>query len=245
MIMMLLTWVVSAAFHAPYFYIFKLLDVNSEVYCIATWEPAFEDPATGKLYMKFFCVLFILIPLSLIGGIYTVIVVVLLRQRNAMRGEVRGGISRDKMYKNVLKMGVIICVIFAICWAPVNINVLLFIFEPNSKNVWCTPHAFTFTFTAEFLVFANTAFNPFVYFGFLRNNRRSLRATISGLFLQSRIRNSFDRFTPKRRETFELTSIPCDEAGSVQVVSSKKLHTAFEGKVGVAEGEQHQSISLG
>ncbi|XP_022805775.1 growth hormone secretagogue receptor type 1-like [Stylophora pistillata] len=239
-IMVMVTWVVGAAIYAPYFFIFKLFEVDSDVYCIATWEPAFEEPSTGKFYITLIWISGILIPFSLIASVYTIIVVVLLRKRNAMRGEVFGGIYRDKMHKNVLRMAVTIVVMFAICWAPLNINLFLSIFVSNSKNVWCNPHAFAFA--TGFLVYANTAFNPFVYFGFVGNYRRSLRNAIFGTFLPVRIREAVVRLIPKRRKGFQLTSIPCNEVRSAQVISLTKLHSKCESEDRV-EREQHQSIS--
>ena len=88
---------------------------------------------------------------------------------------------------------------------------------------------------------ANPAFNPFIYFCFLGIYRRSLCNAISGLFLHSRVRKAIVRFIPKRREAFELTSIPRNEAGLVQVVSSTKLHTVCESKDRVVESEKHQA----
>ena len=225
--MIILSWVVSAAIHAPYFYIFKLFEFNSEVYCIASWEPAFEEPSTGKFYITFLCISVILIPFTLLAGIYTVIVSILIRQRNHLRDAVRGGIIRDKMNRNVLKMAVTIVVIFAICWAPLNINLLLLTFFRKSQNAWCTPPAFAFT--AEFLVIANAAINPFVYFGFVENYRRNLKRVLTKSILSTNVRKTGKRLSV-RRETFELTSITCDRVPSsenvvsgIRMISSKRL----------------------
>ena len=225
--MIILSWVVSAAIYAPYFYIFKLFEFNSEVYCIASWEPAFEEPSTGKFYITFLCISVILIPFSLLAGIYTVIVSILIRQRNHLRDAVRGGIIRDKMNRNVLKMAVTIVVIFAICWAPLNINLLLLTFFRKSQNAWCTPPAFAFT--AEFLVIANAAINPFVYFGFVENYRRNLKRVLTKSILSTNVRKTGKRLSV-RRETFELTSITCDRVPSsenvvsgIRMISSKRL----------------------
>ena len=225
--MIILSWVVSAAIHAPYFYIFKLFEFNSEVYCIASWEPAFEEPSTGQFYITFLCISVILIPFSLLAGIYTVIVSILIRQRNHLRDAVRGGIIRDKMNRNVLKMAVTIVVIFAICWAPLNINLLLVTFFRKSQNAWCTPPAFAFT--AEFLVIANAAINPFVYFGFVENYRRNLKRVLTKSILRTNVRKTGKRLSV-RRETFELTSITCDRVPSsenvvsgIRMISSKRL----------------------
>ncbi|XP_058970823.2 QRFP-like peptide receptor [Pocillopora verrucosa] len=225
--MIILSWVVSAAIHAPYFYIFKLFVFNSEVYCLASWEPAFEEPSTGQFYITFLCISVILIPFSLLAGIYTVIVSILIRQRNHLRDAVRGGIIRDKMNRNVLKMAVTIVVIFAICWAPLNINLLLVTFFRKSQNAWCTPPAFAFT--AEFLVIANAAINPFVYFGFVENYRRNLKRVLTKSILRTNVRKTGKRLSV-RRETFELTSITCDRVPSsenvvsgIRIISSKRL----------------------
>ena len=238
--MIILSWVVSAAIHAPYFYIFKLFEFNSEVYCIASWEPAFEEPSTGKFYITFLCISVILIPFSLLAGIYTVIVSILIRQRNHLRDAVRGGIIRDKMNRNVLKMAVTIVVIFAICWAPLNINLLLVTFFRKSQNAWCTPPAFAFT--AEFLVIANAAINPFVYFGFVENYRRNLKRVLTKSILRTNVRKTGKRLSV-RRETFELTSITCDRVPSsenvvsgIRMISSKRLDsTRRKSEVTMAE----------
>ena len=237
--LIILSWLIGAAIYAPYFYIFKLFEVNSEVYCFASWEPAFEEPATGKFYITFLCISVILIPFSVIAGIYTVIVSILVRQRNHLQGAVRGGIIRDKLNKNVLKMAVTIVVIFAICWAPLNINLLLSTFVPNSEYEWCTPHAFLFS--AEFLVTANTAINPFVYFGFVENFRRNLKRILTKTILRTSVRET-GRRQNVRRETFELTSMTCDRvpssestASGIRMISLKSLDTRFSSEVTIAE----------
>lgn len=131
------------------------------------------------------------------------------------------------MNRNVLKMAVTIVVIFAICWAPLNINLLLLTFFRKSQNAWCTPPAFAFT--AEFLVIANAAINPFVYFGFVENYRRNLKRVLTKSILSTNVRKTGKRLSV-RRETFELTSITCDRVPSsenvvsgIRMISSKRL----------------------
>ena len=239
MTMIMLTWVVAAAIYAPYFYIFKLLEIDSEVYCIASWEPAFEEPSTGKFFATFLCISIIIIPFTLLAAIYTIIVLILVRQRNTLRDAVRGGVIRDKMNKNVLKMAVTIVVVFAICWAPLNIFIFLLIFLWNWQYPGCALTGFDFT--SEFLVNANTAINPFVYFGFVENYRRGLQRVLTGSFLHVSIREAGNRLNV-RRETFELTSMSCDKAPSsetkmpgILMVSSKRLHTRCESEGTIVE----------
>lgn len=234
------TWIVGAAIHAPYLYIFKLTEFDSEAYCVPSWKPAFEEPSTGKFYATFLCIMLTIIPFILLAAIYTVIVLTLMRQRNILRNAVRGGVIRDKMNKNVLKMAVTILVVFTICFAPMNIFIFILIFVWNWEAPRCVLTGFSFT--AEFLAHANTAINPCVYFGFVENYRRSLRNVLTSSFLHTSIREAGSRLNV-RRETFELTSISCDrasgsevtKAAGILVVSSKRLHERCQSEGTITE----------
>ena len=216
------TWIIGAAVHAPYFYIFKLIETDMGAYCVPTFAPAFKEPQTSKIYGIFLCVFLILIPFPLLSLIYTIIVWTLVRKRKAMRNAVRSGVVRDKMNKKVLKMALTIVAVFAICWAPFNIYMFILIFVWN----WKVPHCYktSFRFAAIFLGYANTAINPCVYFAFVEDYRRSLRNAISGSILHTSILWAGKKFNV-RRETFELTSMCNTESktSGIQVVSCKNL----------------------
>ena len=237
--LILSTWIISVALHGPYFYIFKIVEYDSESYCIPTWEPVFEEPATGKFYASFLCVALIIIPFTLLVVIYTIIVLTLVKQRNALREAVRGGVLRDKMNRNVLKMAVTIVVLFAICWGPVNIYIFIFIFVWNWDVPRCVLPAFPFI--AEFFAHTNSAINPFVYFGFVENYRRSLRNAINGSFLQTSVREAENRLN-FRRDTFELTTIGRQRAPTLEtkadgilMISSKRLNIRCESEGTIVE----------
>lgn len=233
------TWIISAALHGPYFYIFKIVEFDSETYCIPTWEPAFEEPSTGKFYATFLCVALIIIPFTLLAVIYMIIMLTLVRQRNALRDAVRGGVIRDKMNRNVLKMAVTIVVVFAICWAPLNIYIFILIFVWNWRAPVCVLPAFPFI--AEFFAHANSAINPFVYFGFVENYRRSLRNAITGSILRTSVQEAESRLN-YRRETFKLTTICRERALSsetkgagILMASSKRLNIRCESEGTIVE----------
>jgi len=233
------TWIISTALHGPYFYIFKIFEYDSEAYCIPSWEPAFEEPSTGKFYATFLCAALIIIPFILLAVIYTIIVLTLVRQRNALRDAVRGGVIRDKMNRNVLKMAVTIVVVFAICWGPLNIYMFILIFVWNWQAPRCVLPAFPFI--AGFFAHANSAINPFVYFGFVENYRRSLRNAINGSILQLSVREVESRLN-YRRDTFELTAICRQRASSsetkadgILMTSSKRLSIRCESEGTIVE----------
>lgn len=238
-VLILSTWIISAALHGPYFYIFKIVEIDSESYCIPTWEPAFEEPATGKFYATFLCVALIIIPFTLLAVIYTIIVVTLVKQRNALREAVRGGVLRDKMNRNVLKMAVTIVVVFAICWGPINIYIFILIFVWNWQAPQCVLPAFSFI--AGFFAHANSAINPFVYFGFVENYRRSLRNAINGSILHTSVREAENRLN-FRRGTFKLTTIGRQRAPTLEtkidgilMISSKRLNIRCESEGTIVE----------
>ena len=233
------TWIVGAALYAPYFYIFEVVEFDSKAYCITSWEPAFEEPSTGKFYATFICITLVIIPFTLLAVIYTIIVVTLVRQRNTLRDAVRGGVIRDKMNRNVMKMAVTIVIVFAICWAPWNIFIFILIFVWDWEAPLCLLAAFPFI--AEFLANANTAINPCVYFGFVENYRRCLRTVLTGSFLHTSVREAGSRLNV-RRETFELTTISRDRSSSsdtkaarILMVSSKRLNVRCESKGTIME----------
>ena len=205
--LIVLTWIVGSAVHAPYFYIFKLVETGMEARCRLSWAPVFAEPRSSKIYATFLCVFLILIPFSLLSVIYSIIVWTLVRERNALKHAVRGGVIRDRMNRNVLKMAVTIVAVFAICWAPFNIYMFVLIFVWNWKVPFC--NASNFQFTAVFLAYANTAINPLVYFVFVEHYRRILRKTLSVSKLYTTVRGAGNRLTA-RRETFELTTISLD-----------------------------------
>ena len=222
------TWIIGAAVHAPYFYIFKLVEDGTEVYCVPTWGPAFEEPRSSKIYATFLNVFFILIPFTLLAVIYTVIVFTLVREKSALKHAIRGGMIRDKMNRNVLKMALTIVAMFAICWAPFNIYMFVLIFVWNLQPPPCV--LTSFQFTAIYLAYANTAINPCVYFAFVKQYRRSLRNFLNGSMLHTSVRSVGIRLNARRETTFEMTSLSGDKphnsvskATGILVVSSRRL----------------------
>lgn len=231
------TWIVGAAIHAPYFYIFRVIHYGIGAYCVPSWEPAFEEPKTSKIYVMFLVIFLILIPFTLLSLAYTVITWTLVRERNSLRHAARGGAFRDKMNRNVLKMALTIVTAFAICWAPLNIYNFIVIFVWN----WNVPSCVltSFRFAALFLAYTNTAINPCVYFAFVEHYRRTLRNAITGSILQTSIRSAGSRLNA-RRETFDLTSISGDKAYSsetkaaeIRMVSFRRLR--YESQATIAE----------
>ena len=231
------TWIVGAAIHAPYFYIFRVIDYGIGSYCVPSWEPAFEEPKTSKIYVTFLVIFLILIPFTLLSLAYTVIIWTLVRERNSLRHAARGGAFRDKMNRNVLKMALTIVTAFAICWAPLNIYNFIVIFVWNWNVPFCV--LTSFRFAAVFLAYTNTAINPCVYFAFVELYRRTLRNAITGSILHTSIRSAGSRLNT-RRETFDLTSISGDKAYSaetkaaeIRMVSSRRLR--YESQATIAD----------
>ena len=103
----------------------------------------------------------------------------------------------------------------------------------------CVLHAFQFI--ADFFAHTNSAINPFVYFGFVENYRRSLRNAINGSFLQTSVREAENRLN-FRRDTFELTTIGRQRAPTLEtkadgilMISSKRLNIRCESEGTIVE----------
>ena len=237
--LILSTWIISIAVNGPYFYTFKINEYDSEAYCIPSWEPAFEEPSTSKFYATFLCVVIVIIPFTLMAVIYTIIVLTLVRKRKALRDAVRGGVIRDKMNRNVLKMAVTIVVVFAICWGPANIYIFILIFVWNWQVSPCALLAFSFI--SQFFAHANSAINPLIYFGFVENYRRSLRNAINGSILRTSFQDAENRLN-HRRDTFELTTISRQRVPSLEtkpagivMTASKRLSIRCESQGTIVE----------
>ena len=209
-VLLTLTWIVSALVHAPYLYTFKLTDTSTGKYCIPSWEPEFEEPKTSQMYLTFLCVFLILVPFTLLSAIYATIVWKLVKQEGSLKHATSGTVIRDKMNRNVLKMALAVTAMFAVCWAPLNVYNFIVIFVWNYEVPICEPILDRFRFVAVFLCYTNSAVNPCLYFVFVEHYRRCVKNALKNSFLRCSFQSAGNRLK-FRRETFELTSSSGDK----------------------------------
>ncbi|EDO29433.1 predicted protein, partial [Nematostella vectensis] len=168
-----LTWVIAAAVHAPHLYTFRLYEINSQLFCYSSWEPAFENVSTTKRYqMSLFTLLYVL-SLLLITALYA-------RTLHLLRNRIIPGdvlpeqrMREDATTRGILKMTVTVVAAFALSWLPVHVLILLLFYDWD----WLIPcHMRGAWFAAFFFGYAYSVLNPCVYFLFNKNYRASFKA---------------------------------------------------------------------
>ena len=169
------TWIIGSLVYAPYFYALKTFqkENDSNVYCILSWEPSFDHQSTHRFYTTFTVVIFILLPFTLIVILY---IIILLRLKTRGISRYQSGSGREvrrKENRNVLFMAIAIVFAFALCWAPFNIFICLYLFVWNfeipcvSKNL---------EFVGYFCAYSISAINPCMYFIFVKRYKDALKS---------------------------------------------------------------------
>ena len=173
--LILATWIVAMALHAPYLFVFKLAEYRGGLVCSPHWKEVFGNNAFEN-YLLFVFVAFLLIPFVLIAILYIIIFLKLKSQRSPGEQSVNAGEQRQQRQRNVLKMAIAIVLGFAVCWLPYAIG--LFIFIMFSWDI--LPCSFEYFFTVAVLMAqANCAINPCICFIFSRNYREGLKTLLS------------------------------------------------------------------
>ena len=173
--LVLATWIVAMALHAPYLVVFKLAEYHGGLVCRSHWKEVFGNNAYEN-YFSFAFVTFVLIPLVFIAILYIIIFLKLKSQRSPGEQSVNAGEQRQQRERNVLKMAIAIVLGFSVSRLPFAIS--WFIFFMFSWDIpFCS---FRYFFTVALVMSeANCAINPCICFIFSRNYREGLKTLLS------------------------------------------------------------------
>ncbi|XP_078342672.1 neuropeptide SIFamide receptor-like [Oculina patagonica] len=168
----LATWIIAMAINSSYLFVFKLVEYPGGLLCVLQWNEVFGDSWSFENYFLTANFALIVIPLVLIAILYTIIYLKLKSQTIPGEQSTRNARQqRVQRERNVLKMAIAIVLGFAVCWLPLSIRWILFLFVPD---MWYCGFQY-FSFVAEILGHANCAINPCICFLFSENYRQSLR----------------------------------------------------------------------
>ena len=172
--LILATWIVAMALHAPYLFFFKLAEYHGRLVCVSHWKEVFGNNAYES-YFVFAFVTFVFIPFVLIAILYIIIFLKLKSQRRPGEQSVNAVEQRQQRERNVLKMAIAIVLGFAVCWLPFAIGSFIII-----KFSWdIRPCSFRYFSTVALLMAqANCAINPCICFIFSRNYREGLKTLL-------------------------------------------------------------------
>lgn len=166
-----LTWIVSMAFHSPYFVMFELVKQDNVTTCRNKWfldnYPAF------RRYETFLFVTVLLIPLFAISILYPIIFFNLRRDKMAPHRSVKGEKRTRARNKKLVKLATATVLALLLCWTSYIVINFLRRFAPDVLPN-CSYSLKVITYISVVLATSYCAVNPFICFIFLRNFRGEL-----------------------------------------------------------------------
>ena len=135
------------------------------------WKEVFGESSFFDNDVVSILIISLPIPLVLIVILYITIYIKLKSQKIPGEQSANAGKQRQQRERNVLKMAIAIVVGFAVCWLPLAMSWLLFLF---ASDIWSCGFRHFFYF-AIFMTRINCAMNPCICFIFIRNYRNGLK----------------------------------------------------------------------
>ncbi|MBN3284681.1 GPR83 protein, partial [Polyodon spathula] len=168
-------WVMAACFSLPHAIYQKLFQYNYSASTVRSFcVPDFPNPS--DLYWKYLdlstFLLLYLLPLLIISLVYSRLAKKLWL-RNAI-GDVtmEQSVAHRRNKKKSIKMLVLVVVVFAVCWFPLNCYVVLISsLAIQSRN--------TLYFALHWLAMSSTCYNPFIYCWLNESFRSELKSLLS------------------------------------------------------------------
>nr|AKQ63065.1 orphan G-protein coupled receptor 59 [Platynereis dumerilii] len=156
---------------------------HTEIWCDDTWpekttfgpEGAIKTFPSRTAYYTFISLVLYFFPILVMSIAYSFIIWKLWSSHmpgERIESEVR---SQDRIKKRVIIMLVIILSVFALCWLPFQIAILYN--EHRSNKTISLPLWYgNFNYFANYIAYANSAFNPVIYTGFNENFKRGFKS---------------------------------------------------------------------
>lgn len=172
-----LTWIISMAFHSPYFFAFKLVNQSGTTKCIYSWEPLQDSLKSEEIFFLVTSTSLFIFPLILLSILYSTILIKLKRQKTPGNNSFRNKKRVAKRNRNVLRMVLAVVIIFALCWLPINILGYI------SRYVWARYNSApcqlqSYVDWALFIAYSNACLTPSLYFLFSENYRQGLKQLV-------------------------------------------------------------------
>ena len=174
----LVIWMVALAAHCPYLIALKVVEYPEGLFCRWQWNDTFGESLSLQTYLLGMIVVIIYVPLVLIAILYSVIGLKIKSQKIPGEQSANARERRLKKERNVLNMSVAIVLVFAVCWLPFSIYVVLFFY--SSKMAMRSSCGMQYFETISFLLaYSYCAVNPCICFIFSGSYRLCLKNLIS------------------------------------------------------------------
>ena len=194
-------WVLSVVLMIPYVLLFQVnyVPTNDTYECMQVWPWADENHTLEDTYSvltKFHIVVFVVVyafPLSITIVIYFLICRKLWLRKIPGNVTDRNRAAAEKSKRKVVRLLVIICVVFAVCWFPVYVNHYFWYVRPDKVHLLPVEVQFIFAWIAH----ANSAINPCLYILFNAKFRKEFFAIFTCCPFLRNYRPSFSRSSSK------------------------------------------------
>lgn len=166
-------WMFAAIMMSTYLIKFKSRVIEGRYHCFGSWDIDNEQNLKKfqfEIVTKF--VLMYVIPLFLMAILYSLIIRVL--KKRQVLGENMSQIRIQRQNVTVIKMVVTVVLLFAFCWIPSHVFLMMVAFDYNTILCWPMSLILWFQMPAH----ANGAINPCIYFIFNENFRKGLKDLI-------------------------------------------------------------------
>jgi len=169
------TWIVASAVFTPYLFALKLVENRGDLTCALLWKEAFGESSSKVHFVLAVSAVFLYFPFVLMLILYCIIIIKLRTEKLPGEQSLKAEKQHTKRHRNALKMAVAIVVGFALCWIPLSVFNVLYLFVWNtSTGLPCS--IMHYYFIASFIARANSAVNPCICFTFSGNYRRGLKS---------------------------------------------------------------------
>ena len=174
----LVIWKVALAAHCPYLIALKVVEHPEGLFCRWQWNDTFGESLSLQTYILGMIVVDRYVPLVLISILYFAIALRIKSQKIPGEQSANARERRLKKERNVLNMSVAIVLVFAVCWLPFSICVVLFFY--SSKMAMRSSCDMQYFKTISFLLaYSYCAVNPCICFIFSGSYRLCLKNLIS------------------------------------------------------------------
>ena len=196
-------WILSFVLMIPYALTFQVRYRQDAYYCMQVWPWADPNDLTFKetyRVLKIYHIVVFIVMYAL--PLFITIIVYFLICRKLWLRKIPGNVTdtnraaAEKSKRKVVRLLVIICVVFALCWFPVYVNHYFWYVRPDQAHMLPTEVQFVFNWLAH----ANSAINPCLYILLNGKFRKELFALLACCPCLRHYRNKLSRMSTKTND---------------------------------------------
>lgn len=159
-ILLIALWVFAALLASPYAVYSQKIEIF--IYApVVRCQMLLPKPHYRKYLMAVTCATQYVLPLIVIAAAYSRISCYLWRQGSLGDATAEQQDSHQKNRRRTIKMLVLVVIVFALCWLPLNVYHLVATFHPNRYSHY-SPNG-TMYFTFHWFAMSSVCYNPFIY----------------------------------------------------------------------------------